>query len=132
MMTFSELLTSIVVFGSLFILYFLPTIIAISRRHSYKWVILGINIFGFLYFIPWIVTFVWAAWPKDKSLIDPIAGNVTGTGRRNAGDTIGSARYGSERGYKEEEELDNIENLLRIGKISKAEYHAMRKKILGI
>ena len=115
-----------------FLLYFLPTVIAISRRHSYKWVIFGINIFGFLYFIPWIVTFVWAAWPKDKSLIDPLAGNVTGTGRRNAGDTIGSARYGYERGNKEEEELDNIEKLLRIGKISKEEYHAMRKKILGI
>ena len=114
------------------VLYFLPTVIAISRRHSYKWVILGINIFGFVYFIPWIFTFVWAAWPKNKSLIDPLAGNVTGTGFRNAGDTIGSARYGSERGYKEEEELDNIENLLRVGKISKDEYHAMRKKILGI
>ena len=38
----------------------------------------------------------------NKSLIDPIAGNVTGKGTRNSGDTIGSIEYGRERGYLEE------------------------------
>jgi len=52
--------------------------------------------------LPWIIAFIWAAWPADKSLIDPIAGNVTGKGKRNAGDTVGSVQYGLERGYEEE------------------------------
>ena len=38
---------------------------------------------------PWLAAFIWAVWPSDKSLIDPIAGNVTGKGSRNSGDTFG-------------------------------------------
>ena len=127
----SDPFVAIVLVLTLGFLYFIPTTIAIHRRHSYKWVILGINVIGF-WVIPWIIAFVWASWPKEKSLIDPLAGNVTGKGRRNAGDTIGSATYGTERGYKEEQELDNIENLFRNGRITQEEYQAMRKKVLGI
>ena len=39
---------------------------------------------------PWLAAFIWAVWPTNKSLIDPIAGNVTGKGYRSSGDTIGS------------------------------------------
>ena len=82
-------------------LYFCPFIIALLRGHSYKWVIFGLNAIGFSG-ITWLISFVWAVWPSEKSLIDPVAGNVTGTGRRNVGDTLGSVEYGKERGYKEE------------------------------
>lgn len=82
-------------------LYFTPFIIAIARGHSYKWVIFGLNAIGFSG-VTWLVSFVWAVWPSEKSLIDPVAGNVTGTGRRNVGDTLGSIDYGKERGYREE------------------------------
>ena len=54
--------------------------------------------------IPWLAAFIWAVWPSNKSLIDPIAGNVTGKGYRNSGDTIGSIKYGKERGYFEEKD----------------------------
>ena len=102
-----EIFLVIVVLGLGF-LYFIPTTIAIHRRHSYKWVILGINIIGF-WIIPWVISFIWAVWPKEKSLLDPLAGNVTGRGRRNVGDTIGSTQLGLKRGY-EEEEKDYYEN----------------------
>jgi hypothetical protein len=82
-------------------LYFIPFAIALARGHAYKWVIFGINFFGFTGFL-WITAFVWAVWPSDKSLIDPLAGNVTGTGRRNTGDTLGAIEYGKERGYRDE------------------------------
>ena len=82
--------------------YFAPSLIAYKRRHAYKHVILGINIVGFVGVLPWVGAFIWAAWPSDKSLVDPIAGNVTGKGRRNSGDTLGSMQYGEERGYEEE------------------------------
>ena len=83
--------------------YFIPTFIALRRRHTYKWVILGINTFAIAGGLPWLVAFIWAVWPRNKSLIDPIAGNVTGMGSRNTGDTIGSIEYGRARGYLDEE-----------------------------
>jgi cytoskeletal protein RodZ len=85
-----------------FCLYFAPSFIAFKRRHEYKLVILGINVIGFVGVLPWIIAFVWAAWPNNKSIIDPVVGNVTGKGRRNTGDTIGAAGYGLTRGYDEE------------------------------
>ena len=83
-------------------LYFIPTFIAFKRRHTYKWVILGINTSGIVAGVPWLAAFIWAVWPSNKSYIDPLAGNVTGKGIRNSGDTIGSLQYGKERGYSEE------------------------------
>ena len=87
------------------VIYFIPTFIAIKRRHTYKWIILGINTFSIAGGVPWLAAFIWAVWPTNKSLIDPIAGNVTGKGIRNFGDTIGSLEYERERGYSEEKNL---------------------------
>jgi len=95
-------------------LYFAPTIIAYKRRHEYKLVILGINVIGFVGVLPWVIAFIWAAWPKDKSIIDPVVGNVTGKGRRNTGDTIGAASYGLARGYAEEQEASISESNSRL------------------
>jgi hypothetical protein len=87
------------------LLYFIPFMIALFRGHSYKWVILGLNVLGF-FGITWLFAFIWAVWPKGKSLIDPIVGNVTGTGQRNSGDTIGSIDRGIVRGRHAENDLD--------------------------
>ena len=87
---------------TLLIIYFIPTFIALKRRHAYKWVILGINTFAIAGGVPWLVAFIWAVWPTNKSLFDPIAGNVTGKGTRNSGDTVGSIEYGRERGFLDE------------------------------
>ena len=48
-------------------------------------------------------------WPSEKSLIDPIAGNVTGKGLRNSGDTIGSINFGVERGYLVEKQKSSMQ-----------------------
>ena len=82
--------------------YFIPTFIALKRRHAYKWVILGINTFAIAGGVPWLVAFIWAVWPTNKSLFDPIAGNVTGKRTRNSGNTVGSIEYGRERAYLDE------------------------------
>ena len=97
-----EILLFLILGLILLAVYFIPTFIALKRRHAYKWVILGINTFGIAGGIPWLVAFIWAVWPSNKSLIDPIAGSVTGKGTRNTGDTIGSIEYGRERGYLDE------------------------------
>ncbi len=80
---------------------FVPFIIAIIRGHQYKWIIFVLCIFGF-FGIPWIVALVWAIWPTEKSLADPVLGNPTGVGARNVGDTLGSVNFGKDRGYRAE------------------------------
>ena len=105
--------TAILLAIALFVLYFLPFTIALFRGHQYKWVILGLNTIGFAGIAPWIISFIWAVWPTNRSLADPIAGNVTGLGRRNAGDTYGAVTFGSERGYAEEKEAYLLEELER-------------------
>lgn len=80
----------------------IPAFIGYSRGHAYRHIILVLCLFGSWTGILWIVAFVWAVWPSDKSLIDPIAGNATGTGTRNAGDTIGAVKVGIDRGAQQE------------------------------
>lgn len=82
------------------IISLLPIIIAFKRQHHYKWIIVVLCLFPIG--ITWLIAFIWSLWPQEKSLIDPLAGNVTGLGKRNAGDTAGSVKAGSERGYIEE------------------------------
>ena len=91
---------------SLFLLaiYFIPSFINFYRRHTFKWVILGINTFAIAAGGPRIKAFNIAVWPTKKSLIGPIAGNFTGKGIRNSGDTVGSIEYGRERGYLEKKD----------------------------
>ena len=71
--------------------------------------IVGLNTIGFVGVLPWIGSFICSVWPSEKSLIDPIAGNVTGKGYRNFGDTLGSLSYGKKRGYLAEKKQSNIE-----------------------
>ena len=80
----------------------LPYIIARRRGHAYRNIILVLCIFGFTG-IAWVIALSWALYPSEKSLVDPVLGNVTGTGVRNAGDTLGSVQYGRERGYAQEQ-----------------------------
>ena len=74
-------------------IYLLPTFIAFLRNHHYKWIIMICNLFGGWTGVLWIMIFVWSIWPKDKTLIDPIINNPTGTGRRTTGHTFARADY---------------------------------------
>lgn len=42
--------------------YFLPSIVAMTRKNKYKWVIFSINIFAWT-LVPWAVAMIWATWP---------------------------------------------------------------------
>lgn len=83
--------------------YLMPTIVAYRREHHYRHVIAALNVIGGVTGIGWAVAFVWAVWPSDKSLVDPVLGNVTGKGNRNAGDTLGATAFGQSRGFQEEQ-----------------------------
>ena len=85
------------------LIFFLPTIIAARRKHAYLWIIVALNVIGGLFAgLGWVAALIWAVWPAERSVIDPIVGNPTGTGSRNAGDTVGAAGYGVKRGLTTE------------------------------
>jgi len=80
----------------------LPYLVARSRGHAYRNIILVLCIFG-IFGLPWVIALIWAIYPSEKSLIDPVMGNPTGVGSRNVGDTLGAVAYGRERGYAMEQ-----------------------------
>ena len=52
------------------------------------------NTFAIAAGLQWLIPFIWAVWPTNKSLIDLIANNLTGKGIRHSEDNIGSLKYG--------------------------------------
>jgi Superinfection immunity protein/Short C-terminal domain len=115
-------------------LYFVPSVIAYKRNHAYKNIILVINLIFGLTGIGWAAAAIWAIWPSEKSLIDPVVGNVTGTGQRNSGDTFGAKAFGEQRGYSKEqsdhEKIKELANLFASGAITESEFTAMKRKII--
>jgi Superinfection immunity protein len=116
-------------------LYFLPTIIAYRRHHAYKGIIFVINLVFGLTGLGWAGSLIWAIFPAEKSLIDPFVGNPTGTGIRNAGDTLGSAAYGKIRGEGKEasatKDILEAAELFQNGHITEDEYKDLKRKIIN-
>ena len=94
----------LLLFGLLCVaLYLLPVFVAFSRDHEYRWVIFALTIFGGWTGVCWLIAMIWAVFPHNRPVIDPILGPATGVGYRNAGDALGAVQYGQERGYHEEQ-----------------------------
>ena len=115
-------------------LYFIPSLIAYKRNHAYKNIILVINTVLGLTGVGWAVAAIWAVWPTEKSLIDPVIGNVTGTGQRNAGDSFGAKAFGEQRGYSKEqsdhEKIQELAKMFEAGTLTEDEFKAMKRKII--
>ena len=115
-------------------LYFIPTFIAYRRDHGYKGIIFAINLVLGASGIGYLIALVWAIWPEEKSILDPVLGNPTGLGVRNVGDTFGSKKVGEVRGEVQEKdmttEIEKIANLLKEGHLTREEYDSMKKKII--
>jgi hypothetical protein len=92
-MSFSDILNlGIGIIIVLFIIGLIPAFIAYNRKHAYRHIILIICLFGSWSGILWLIAFIWSVWPSDKSLIDPVVGNVAGTGQRSTGHSIGEVQ----------------------------------------
>jgi hypothetical protein len=120
---------------TVFSIFWFPADIAKRRGHAYTSIIQILTIAGlFSVGILWLAAAIWAIYPSEKSLIDPIAGNPTGLGRRNAGDTIGAAIKGSTRGMKFEKdtdkEIDSLIDMRAKGLISDEEFMRKKQEIL--
>ena len=118
----------------LYVIFWFPSIVAKQRGHAYTSIIQILNIATLFTGITWFIAAAWAIFPSEKSLIDPVVGNPTGLGRRNAGDTIGSAEQGLSRGKAFEEETDKqIQNLIdmrSMGLLSDEEFLKAKRKVL--
>ena len=118
----------------LYVIFWFPSIVAKRRGHAYTSMIQVLNIATLFTFITWFIAAGWAIFPSEKSLIDPVVGNPTGLGRRNAGDTIGAAGQGLGRGKSFEEETDKqIQNLIEMrsmGLLSDEELLKAKRKVL--
>ncbi|ANP46053.1 superinfection immunity protein [Candidatus Viadribacter manganicus] len=64
------------------LIYFIPAIIAFRRRHYYRWPIFAFNLGAAWTGLGWISTLVWALWPAQSAIIDPIIGDATSIDRR--------------------------------------------------
>ena len=58
-------------------IFFLPTIVAFNRNHTYKWPIFGINLVLGGTGIGYLVALVWAIWPRQTSLVDLVKNDLT-------------------------------------------------------
>ena len=69
--------TGIVILLVMAFVYFLPTIIAFNRKHHYKWIVFAINLVFGVTGIGYAASLVWALWPRQTSVIDPLRGDPT-------------------------------------------------------
>ncbi len=97
-------LQSIVALGIVAILYFIPTIIAVSKNHPQKSAIILVNIFGGLVFgIGWVVAIVWCFY-------NPVKSKTTFTSSAD--------------------ELERLHDLLEKGVLTQEEFNRKKKQIL--
>jgi len=119
-----------------FFLLIIPGIIASKRKHSYAGIIWVLAFLGSINGVTWVVAMIWAIWPQEKSLADPVLGNVTGTGSRNTGDVLGAVAVGVSDGKSSENDLRSrlkeAKQLLDEGVISPEEFQRKRESLLNI
>lgn len=76
------------VIGALIVFYFAPTVLAFGRGHAYRWVIGAVNLVAGWTLMGWLICAVWAVWPRERALAEPLIGNPTGTGSRTLGHVV--------------------------------------------
>jgi len=57
----------LILIALIFFLYFIPTFVAFSRRHQFKWIIFLINFFAGFTFVAWIGALIWSLIDTDQS-----------------------------------------------------------------
>lgn len=107
------------------IIYFLPTIIALSRKKTNRTAIFLLNFFLGWTFVGWIVSLVWACTSNNQSQTIVVNNNPITTPE----DRIGLAKQAD---Y--DEKLDNLQrlkDLLDSGVLSQIEFEEQKAKILS-
>jgi len=138
-MSGSDLLTMVflVICGLLaLVVYFLPTIIALWRKHHYKWVIFAINFIFGLTGVGYLVALIWAVWPKQTAVFDVVTNDPT-TNSPEAGQKIYGQMGTNVRAFQnaknnDDELLRRLAKLRNDGVISEEDFGKKKKEILGL
>lgn len=115
------------------LLYFVPTIVAFSRNHRYRWVIFALNIFGITGLL-WIAAFLWAVWPGGTNLTDPVITNTTGlSARHSEHPETGSTSSANSFQAKSDplSDLARLTELRKSGTINQDEFEEIKKSLIA-
>ena len=130
---FLAVVLGIVAVAAIVALLLLPGFIAFRRQNPYKWIIGIVGVTSPIFLgVSWLVAIIWAAWPSNRSLIDPIVGSPTGSGQ-NTGDAIGNvvSRFTTASGGpKLEKRLAEIDSLHTRQMISDEEKEILRSRAI--
>ena len=88
---FGMLLAFLVMLAVATAAYLAPTIIAFTRGHHYRWVILAVNSIGGVTIIGYVAAFAWAVWPRETAFSDPFIGDPI-SGDINSGRRVSQRR----------------------------------------
>lgn len=129
-----------VVVGAMIVFYFAPTVLAFGRGHAYRWVIGAVNLVAGWTLMGWLVCAVWAVWPRERALAEPLIGNPTGTGARTLGAVLNDERpvspahRGIAAGGFDDDTLNHIRRLVALrdnGALSPAEFKRERDALIS-
>ena len=126
----------LIVLGSLIGLglLLLPGIVAITKKHPFRWIILILGVTSPIFFgATWLVAIIWAFWPVDKTVLDPVISSSDG--KRNVGDAIAGVANNFKQGASKppalESRLAEIERLFEGNVISKDERDQLRQQAIS-
>lgn len=128
-----------VIVGALIVFYFAPTVLAFGRGHAYRWVIAAVNLAAGWTLMGWLICAVWAIWPRERALAEPLVGNPTGTGARTLGEVVADQslqiqnRNAASSGF-DDVTLDRIRRLVALrdaGALSPDEFTRERNALIG-
>ncbi|MXV43567.1 superinfection immunity protein [Saccharibacter sp. 17.LH.SD] len=111
-------------------IYFLPTIIAVIRKHEYKGVITIVNIFCGWTGLVWLGLLAWSVWPRQE----PLNGGNYGGNRPppfpSGRGTDSSMSVCSDASLEPFEKLEKLVRMKQDGLLSEAEFEAAKARIL--
>ncbi|PHI95241.1 hypothetical protein BG621_07360 [Parasaccharibacter apium] len=122
---FVSLLIFAVLMLALFGLYFLPSVIALIRRHPQRWILVGLNVLSGWTGLGWIGLLLWSLWPREELLA---------VNRRlaSSGQDWGpyQNREQSFGGQSAADELAKLAQLKERGVLSEAEFEQAKERLL--
>lgn len=115
-------------------LLLLPGLVAITKKHPFRWVILILGVTSPVFFgATWLIALVWVFWPLDKTVIDPVL--TSSDGKRNVGDAIAGVANNFKQGASKppalESRLAEIERLFESKVISIEERDQLRQQAIS-
>ncbi len=114
-------------------IYLLPSIVAFSRGHPNRWIIMVINVAAGVTVLGWLLTLVWSAQAVHKS---PLTAAGRGTDGGESGlnlfaNDVRRVRIEPPSSANVADEIWKLQTLLERGAISPAEFERLKRRTIG-